>query len=184
MIKPVRCAHTAPADILTATTTTGGTVKTTPTLACARTARHAKRPVVRIAAVALACWLVTQLAAVPANAQSLAPSGGTAASTQGIFDSTCDGAASTKIVKIYINSNDLAVILRCGTSTWGYRHIDQRRADGFNNEIDEAIETTLALGARSSEGTAVVYWFHGFRVVYETKLFNDGIQQGIITAYL
>jgi hypothetical protein len=123
------------------------------------------------------------LAAAPANAQSLAPSDGTAASTQGIFDSTCNGAASTKIVKTYINSNDLAVVLRCGTPTWGYRHIDERRADGFNNEIDDSIEATLMFGSRSSQGTAVVYLYFGFRVVYETKTFNDGIQQGIITAY-
>lgn len=142
-------------------------MKTISTLRCAGTARHTKRLVVKIAAVALA-WLAVMLpAAAPANAQSLAPSSGTAASTQGIFDSTCSGAPSTKIVKIYTNSNDLSVILRCGTSTWGYRHIDARRADGFNKEIDDSIEVTLMFGSRTSRGTSVVYFFHGFRVVYE-----------------
>jgi hypothetical protein len=102
---------------------------------------------------------------------------------RGIFDYACPASASSaKIVAIYWRGSNNAV-LRCGTATWGYRHIDGRTADGFDSEIDTAIYNTVRSGRANPNGTKITYVRAGFVVPVETRTFSDGAMMGIITAY-
>ncbi|WP_143676622.1 hypothetical protein [Streptomyces sp. TLI_146] len=94
----------------------------------------------------------------------------------------CAGKSETYAIKTYTR-NFQAVPLRCGTSTWGYRHIVAKH--GFN---DSQTANTVARG-RQSFG---FYYTNlnqcppmTFKVVFnDGALGGTGVRpQGIITAY-
>ncbi|GGP95674.1 hypothetical protein [Streptomyces melanogenes] len=94
----------------------------------------------------------------------------------------CAGKSETYVIKTYTR-NFQAVPLRCGTSTWGYRHIVAKH--GFD---DGQIANTVARG-RQSFG---FYYTNlnqcppmTFKVVFnDGALGGTGVRpQGIITAY-
>ncbi|QDP97738.1 hypothetical protein FOE78_19110 [Microlunatus elymi] len=128
-----------------------------------------------ILVVASILSLVTSTDAAPIHTSGVSP--------LGIFDSQCSGQPSTYTVEDYVDGSGRVVDLRCGTSSYGYKHIDEGRADGFNDQINNAIINTLEYGTQNPQGTAIKYDYAGFIVIFETSHYSDGAPKGIITAY-
>lgn len=97
----------------------------------------------------------------------------------------CPSSASyTSVVDTY-HRGSVAIPLRCGNSSFGYRHFSSR----WNGEFDAMIALTIARGV--ADGPNVYDYYpvacEGpvFRVVYNLGAYNgNGVRpHGIITAY-
>ena len=131
---------------------------------------------VRAVAVALAVAGGLGFAAAPAQAS--------------VSTSFCNTHAYTYVVKNYTRGAG-AYPLRCGTSSWGFRHVTAR----WDAHFDAWIALTIARGADVSDvqgdgGSNIFAIFDGncnelFRVIYNGGAYNgNGVRpQGVITAY-
>ena len=110
-----------------------------------------------------------------------------AASVPGTY---CNKRSYKTVVKKY-SRGAARLPLRCGTSTWGFKHITHR----WNAAFDSKIALTIARGEKVKDlqqdgGTAIYALFNNkcvelFRVIYNGGAYRgNGVRpQGIITAY-
>lgn len=101
----------------------------------------------------------------------------------------CDDKPKEYILKYYsVRAPYPPAPLRCGTSTFGFIHLKERKR--WDSEFDRSIQNTLLLGREGKkDGTSVTFVKEDlppcpghFRVVVEYKAYASG-DQGIITAY-
>lgn len=102
----------------------------------------------------------------------------------------CNGRSDNSVVTNYYRGN-AARPIRCGTTSWGFRHVTQR----WNAAYDAMMRATIARGesvgdAQGDGGTQIYAAFDGschelFRVIYNGgSLHGTGVNpQGVITAY-
>jgi hypothetical protein len=107
-----------------------------------------------------------------------------------VYEPECLGQGPEHIAHEYQTKDNLLVPLRCGTSRYGYHHIQHRR--GFDVVTDTYIHNCLLLAYDiEQQGTAKVYFCTDVRnevavrdrVVVETAAYGDGKPKGIITYY-
>jgi len=120
-------------------------------------------------------------------ASALARQSGMTLATAYVSPSVCDGRAYTYVAKNYYRGVQV-LPPRCGTSTWGLRHLVERgRWDStFDSKAAEAV-------SRGDDGGVYGYrlWKNqcprtvDFRVIYNWGAYNgDGVRpQGVVTAY-
>ncbi|MFF7332602.1 hypothetical protein [Streptomyces sp. NPDC008150] len=105
-------------------------------------------------------------------------------SASSVSRAICDGKSQNTTVKVY-KRGATSVPLRCGTSTWGFRHVQHRWNDAFDREI------ALAVSRGESNASHTIYITYRskckehFRVVVNHGALNGkGVApQGVITAY-
>ncbi|GAA4544412.1 hypothetical protein GCM10023175_22550 [Pseudonocardia xishanensis] len=98
----------------------------------------------------------------------------------------CDGKSEETVVRTY-SRGSLAIPLRCGTNTYGFRHVVQKGR--WNDAFDSRIANTIARGTVNAAGT--IYGemtdrcVNTFRVVVnQGAIGGSGFRpQGVITAY-
>lgn len=107
-----------------------------------------------------------------------------------VSTSYCNGRSYKAVVKNYTRGS-ASLPLRCGTSTWGFRHITSR----WNADFDSMIALTISRGeavpdVQQDGGSKIYALFDNncnelFRVIYNGGAYNgnDVKPQGIITAY-
>ncbi|MGD3109521.1 hypothetical protein [Streptomyces sp. YGL11-2] len=113
-----------------------------------------RRNSTRSAAAAIAAAVTTSVlvipAASPASAQSRSPIGVAINSV----DSTCKHNGRNYIVRQYFRGVQ-RYTLRCGTTTWGWKHIKLRH--GWNAGMDGKINNAIANGAPNGRGGFSIY---------------------------
>jgi hypothetical protein len=102
----------------------------------------------------------------------------------------CNHRSQVSLVKTY-RYHTQRLALRCGTASWGFKHIKHR----WNSAFDSMIALTIARGEKVGDlqqdgGTVIFALFNKrcvelFRVIYNGRaLHGTGVSpQGIITAY-
>ncbi len=98
---------------------------------------------------------------------------------------SCRGKTSMHILARYGGPSDQhRTVLRCGTSSWGYKHIAHRWSNNFESHLERTIKRPTIV--RSGGGRYVLCRFVGasesrrwFKVVYTRR---DISTKGIITA--
>jgi len=111
-------------------------------------------------------------------------------STASVSTTFCNNHAYTYVVKKY-SRGSARLPLRCGLSTWGFRHLTHR----WNSAFDSAIALTISRGENVADfqqdgGSRIYALFDNhctelFRVIYNGGAYrgNDVRPQGIISAY-
>lgn len=102
----------------------------------------------------------------------------------------CGGSGHTHVVKRY-SRGAARLPLRCGTATWGYRHITHRWNAAFDREIALTIARGDVVQDLQGDGGSAIYALFDrrckelFRVIYNGGAYRGtGVRpQGIITAY-
>lgn len=128
--------------------------------------------------------LVPVLAAVP-----LVLVGATAAHAS-VPTSFCNPHAYTYVVKNYTRGA-ARLPLRCGTTTWGFKHITHRWDAAFDGKIALTISRGEVVTDVQQDGGSAIYALFDnrcnelFRVIYNGGAYRgNGVRpQGIITAY-
>jgi hypothetical protein len=102
----------------------------------------------------------------------------------------CNGKSYQSLVKTYQHGAQ-TLALRCGTASWGFKHVTSR----WNAAYDSMIALTIAQGEKVTDlqgdgGSAIFVLFGAscnelFRVIYNGRAYlGTGVSpQGIITAY-
>jgi hypothetical protein len=102
----------------------------------------------------------------------------------------CNSHAYTYVVKNY-SRGSARLPLRCGTTTWGFRHITHRWNAAFDSKIALTISRGEAVRDVQQDGGSAIYALFDnrcnelFRVIYNGGAYRgNGVRpQGIITAY-
>jgi hypothetical protein len=137
---------------------------------------HIKR--LALAALALVAITVGQFLAVPSASAS-------------VSSSYCNGRSYKSVVKKYYRGS-AAHPLRCGRSTWGFRHITSRWDAHFDSWIALTISRGAEVGDLQQDGGSNIYAIFDrnchelFRVIYNRNAYlgrTDVRPQGVITAY-
>jgi hypothetical protein len=118
--------------------------------------------------------------AAPASAAPKAPATAAAAPVD-TFSGTCKHAKRTHILKRYHRGHH-TVTLRCGTKTWGWKHIKRRH--GWNRTMDRKIAAAIGHGSPNGRGGYSTYTntcprFEKFRTIIGTP----GGRNDLLTAY-
>ncbi|MGI5508714.1 hypothetical protein [Streptomyces sp. CA-106131] len=92
-------------------------------------------------------------AAGSASAASSA-SGGTVTAAADSFDATCRSHSRTYVLKKYYRGPQFFT-LRCGTNTWGWKHIKLRH--GWNSTMDRKITAAIWSGDPNGRGGYSTY---------------------------
>ena len=100
-----------------------------------------------------------------------------------------DARSSTDVHTYYYDSRGTQYLMRWGTERYGYRHIKQKH--GWNSTMDYRIDWTLdQYDRRTYQNSAIVFYKYVkpnrkclFKVVYETRPYEDDRPKGVITAY-
>ncbi|RFU39560.1 hypothetical protein DZF91_21725 [Actinomadura logoneensis] len=102
----------------------------------------------------------------------------------------CGGQGYAHVVRLY-RRGGARLPLRCGTSTWGYRHITHRWSADFDRRIALTISRGVVVQDVQGDGGTAIYALFDrrckelFRVIYNGGAYrgHDVRPQGIITAY-
>ncbi|MEV4256023.1 hypothetical protein AB0J52_22930 [Spirillospora sp. NPDC049652] len=102
----------------------------------------------------------------------------------------CAGKGYAHIVRLYRRGAS-RLPLRCGTSTWGYRHITHRWSADFDRRIALTISRGVVVQDVQGDGGTAIYALFDrrckelFRVIYNGGAYRGHAvrPQGIITAY-
>ncbi|MEU3347397.1 hypothetical protein ABZ723_20870 [Streptomyces sp. NPDC006700] len=105
---------------------------------------------------ALAAAITTSALLMPAGSASAAPdpSGRAIGAAADSIDATCKSHNRNYIVRKYYRGPRLYT-LRCGTQTWGWKHIKARH--GWNNTMDRKISTAIWSGEPTGRGGFSTY---------------------------
>ncbi|WP_328551099.1 MULTISPECIES: hypothetical protein [unclassified Streptomyces] len=130
------------------------------------------------AAAAMSALLVP--AAGSASAASSA-SGETATAAAGSFDAACRSHSRTYVLKKYYRGPQLFT-LRCGTSTWGWKHI--KAGHGWNSTMDRKIHAAIWSGDPNGRGGYSTYLNQCPRVEkFRTIIGTPAGTNDLLTAY-
>lgn len=123
----------------------------------------------RITIAAFACALVTTGAISPAVAQNSRPTLRQTADDMSVANitTTCKNNGRNHIVRTYFRG-PARYTLRCGTSTWGWKHIQHRWSNSFDNKISNAIASGLPNGSGYSTWTLPPCSRETFRTILGT----------------
>ncbi|MFI7008897.1 hypothetical protein [Streptomyces sp. NPDC050145] len=110
-----------------------------------------------------------------------APSQGTAEVTASGFDAKCRSHSRTYVLKKYYRG-PRAITLRCGTPTWGWKHIKARH--GWSSTMDKKINAAIWSGDDNGRGGYSTYLnqcprVEKFRTIIGTPAGNNDL----LTAY-
>jgi hypothetical protein len=119
-------------------------------------------------------------AAGSASAAS-ATSGGTVAAAADSFDAKCRNHSRTYVLKKYYRGPQFFT-LRCGTSTWGWKHIKARH--GWNSTMDRKINAAIWSGDPNGRGGYSTYLNQCPRVEkFRTIIGTPAGTNDLLTAY-
>ncbi|WP_240116905.1 hypothetical protein [Streptomyces sp. MUM 2J] len=120
-------------------------------------------------------------AAGSASATSSSASGETVTEAAESFDAKCRSNSRNYILKKYYRGPQFFT-LRCGTSTWGWKHIKQRH--GWNSTMDRKISTAIFSGDPNGRGGYSTYANQCPRVEkFRTIIGTPAGTNDLLTAY-
>ncbi|MGY4993292.1 hypothetical protein [Streptomyces sp. 900105245] len=123
--------------------------------------------------------------AAPASG-STSGSGATVSAAASSFDAKCRSHSRTYVLKKYYRRVPVGpptfYTLRCGTSTWGWKHIKLRH--GWNSSMDRKISAAIGSGDPNGRGGYSTYANQCPRIEkFRTILGTPGGNNDLLTAY-
>ncbi|WP_333762836.1 hypothetical protein [Streptomyces sp. IBSBF 2390] len=123
--------------------------------------------------------------AVPASG-STSGSGATVSAAASSFDAKCRSHSRTYVLKKYYRRVPVGpptfYTLRCGTTTWGWKHIKLRH--GWNSSMDRKIGAAIGSGDPNGRGGYSTYANQCPRIEkFRTILGTPGGNNDLLTAY-
>ncbi|MEU7426688.1 hypothetical protein [Streptomyces sp. NPDC040750] len=112
--------------------------------------------------------------------------GSVSVAAAGSFDSKCRSHSRTYVLKKYYRQVPVGpptfYTLRCGTKTWGWKHIKLRH--GWNSTMDRKISAAIGTGSPNGRGGYSTYLNQCPRVEkFRTILGTPGGRNDLLTAY-
>lgn len=137
---------------------------------------------IKAALTATAAMSVLLVPAVgPASAASQGPVDGAVAAAATSFDAKCRSHSRTYVLKKYYRGPKV-ITLRCGTSTWGWKHIKARH--GWNSTMDRKINAAIWSGDANGRGGYSTYLNQCPRVEkFRTIIGTPAGTNDLLTAY-
>ncbi|MFI6659052.1 hypothetical protein ACIBL8_26385 [Streptomyces sp. NPDC050523] len=118
-------------------------------------------------------------AAAPASGQTVTPQATS-------YDAKCRSHSRTYVLKKYYRQVPVGpptfITLRCGTSTWGWKHIKARH--GWNSTMDRKISAAIGTGDPNGRGGYSTYANQCPRIEkFRTIIGTPGGHNDLLTAY-
>ncbi|MFD8675690.1 hypothetical protein ACFV1A_21685 [Streptomyces seoulensis] len=139
------------------------------------------------AALAAATAVSALLIPAAGSASAASPvSGTTVTARANSYDATCRSHSRTYVLKKYYRRVPVGppsyYTLRCGTSTWGWKHIKARH--GWNSTMDRKISAAIDTGSPNGRGGYSTYLNQCPRVEkFRTILGTPAGRGDLLTAY-
>ncbi|MET7674135.1 hypothetical protein [Streptomyces seoulensis] len=141
------------------------------------------------AKTALAATAALSALLIPAagSASAASPvSGSTVTARANSYDATCRSHSRTYVLKKYYRRVPVGpptfYTLRCGTSTWGWKHI--KAGHGWNSTMDRKISAAIGTGSLNGRGGYSTYLNQCPRVEkFRTILGTPAGRGDLLTAY-
>ncbi|MFD4571835.1 hypothetical protein ACFWNK_15915 [Streptomyces sp. NPDC058417] len=133
------------------------------------------------AAVAMSALLIPAAGSASATTSSGSGQTQTVTAAAASYDAKCRSHSRTYVLKKYYRGPQV-ITLRCGTSTWGWKHIKARH--GWNSTMDRKISTAIWSGDPNGRGGYSTYLNQCPRVEkFRTIIGTPAGSNDLLTAY-